>query len=147
MSTLRQALYGVALLAALGLLIWAQEGRVTTAEARLETAQNTAQEAGARAGRSDARASALNQALSSERTAQAKLRTEQSALRLALAQRQSTIEDLKRENEQYRTWAAGLLPDAARGLYERPAITGAAGYRDWLSGRGAVRPAPGGATQ
>jgi len=92
-------------------------------------------------------ASALATRLTAERTAQAGLRTTQDELRAELARRHSQIEDLKRENQELRDWAAQPLPAAARRLRERPAIAGADAYRDWLSGRGAVPPAGDGAGQ
>lgn len=79
--------------------------------------------------------------LAAERSAQAKLRTTQDILRAELARRHSQIEDLKHENQELRDWAAQPLPAAARRLRERPALTGADAYQDWLSGRGAVPPA------
>lgn len=79
--------------------------------------------------------------LAAERSAQARLRTTQDSLRAELARRHSQIEDLKHENQELRDWAAQPLPAAARRLRERPALTGADAYQDWLSGRGAVPPA------
>lgn len=76
--------------------------------------------------------------LAAERSAQARLRTTQDSLRAELARRHSQIEDLKHENQELRDWAAQPLPAAARRLRERPALTGADAYQDWLSGRGAV---------
>jgi LysB family phage lysis regulatory protein len=62
-----------------------------------------------------------------------------------LHQRQNRIEELKRENEYLRLWADTLLPSDVVRLRERPAITGGAAYREWLSKgdtvpRGKVRP-------
>jgi LysB family phage lysis regulatory protein len=82
----------------------------------------------------------LAAALAKERSAQARLRTTQDSLRAELARRHSQIEDLKHENQELRDWAAQPLPTAARRLRERPALTGADAYQDWLSGRGAVPP-------
>ncbi|ACO79897.1 Phage P2 LysB-like protein [Azotobacter vinelandii CA] len=90
-------------------------------------------------------ANSLADELAKERTAQAKLRTTQNALRNELARRRTQIEELKHENQELREWAAQPLPAAARRLRERPALTGADAYRDWLSGRGAVPPAGDGA--
>lgn len=83
----------------------------------------------------------LKQSLEEERTAQADLRKQQDQLRQGLAARNQKIQELTRENDELREWAAQLLPDAARRLRERPAITGAGGYRDWLSSRDALQPA------
>ncbi len=139
MSTLRQALYGLALLGALALLIWVQETRIDVAEGKTERAQNAAKTARDDADRNLKTANTLADTLKQERENQGALRTQQDLLRQGLAKRKRTIEELKRENSELREWATQLLPDAARRLRERPAITGAAAYRDWLSGRGAVR--------
>lgn len=138
MSTLRQALYGVALLGALALLIWGQQQRIITAESQTDLAKSAAKTARDDADRNLATANTLTVTLKQERENQSALRAQQDQLRLALAKRARTIEELKRENDELRDWAAQPLPDVARRLRERPALTGAAAYRDWLSGRGAV---------
>ena len=81
------------------------------------------------------------------REAQASLRTQQDQLRQGLANRERTIEALKRENTELRDWAAKPLPAAARRLRERPALAGADAYRQWLSGRSAVPSAGDGTRQ
>lgn len=141
MSTLRQALYGIALLVALALLIWGQQQRIDVAESQTELANATAKTAREDADRNLATANTLTDTLKQERAIQSALRTQQDLLRQGLAKRERTIEELKRENTELRDWAAQPLPDAARRLRERPAVTGAAAYRDWLSGRSAVPPA------
>ncbi|TKJ63964.1 peptidase [Pseudomonas sp. CFBP13506] len=141
MSILRQALYGIALLSALGLLIWAQETRIGVAEGKTERAQDAAKTARDDADRNLKTANTLTDTLKKERDAQSNLRAQQNQLRHSLAKRERTIEELKRENDELRKWADQPLPDAARRLRERPALTGAAAYRDWLSGRSAVPPA------
>jgi LysB family phage lysis regulatory protein len=60
--------------------------------------------------------------------------------RALLHQRQNRIEELKRENEDLRRWADTLLPPDVVRLRERPAITGGAAYREWLSKGDAVPP-------
>jgi LysB family phage lysis regulatory protein len=140
-STLRQALLGVALLAALGLLIWSQELRISGAINDTRLAEQDASRAREQAERNLANANALHDTLQQERNAQTTLRAQQDQLRQGLAKRELTIEALKRENVDVRNWAAQPLPDAARRLRERPALTGADAYRQWLSGRGAVHAA------
>ncbi|WP_448694548.1 Rz-like lysis system protein LysB [Pseudomonas moraviensis] len=140
MSTLRQALYGVALLASIALLIWGQFQRIEVADTKVKLADQAASTARDRATRSEETAAQLKTSLQEERAAQAKLRGVQDQLRQGLAARERTIEDLKRENAELRLWADQPLPDAARRVRQRPAITGAAAYRDWLSGRGALHP-------
>lgn len=141
MSTLRQALYGLALLGALALLIWVQETRIDVAEGKAERAQDATKTAREDADRNLKTANTLTDTLKQERDAQNLLRSQQDQLRLGLAKRERTIKELKLENDELRKWADQPLPDAARRLRERPALTGAAAYRDWLSGRGAVPPA------
>ena len=141
MSTLRQALYGIALLGALALLIWGQQQRINTAQSQADLAKSAAKTARDDADRNLATATTLTATLKQERENQSALRAQQDQLRQALAKRARTIEELKRENDELRDWAAQPLPDVARRLRERPALTGAAAYRDWLSGRGAVPPA------
>ncbi|MDD0986599.1 Rz-like lysis system protein LysB [Pseudomonas shahriarae] len=138
MSTLRQALYGVALLGALALLIWGQQQRINVAEGNTELAKAAALAARADADRNLTTVNTLTNTLKQERNAQSALRTQQDQLRQGLAKRERTIEELKLENAELRTWATQPLPDVARRLRERPALTGADAYRQWMSGRGAV---------
>jgi len=137
-SLLRQALLGVALPAALGLLIWSQELRISGANKDTQLAEQDASRAKEQAERNLANANALRDTLQQERNAQTSLRAQQDQLRQGLAKRELTIEALKRENADLRKWADQPLPDAARRLRERPAFTGADAYRQWLSGRGAM---------
>ncbi|APC15099.1 peptidase [Pseudomonas frederiksbergensis] len=141
MTTLRQALYGMTLLGALALLIWGQEQRIAVADKNAELATKDARTAREEAGRNLATANALRTILQRERDAQAALRTQQDLLRQGLAKRERMIEALKLENAELQEWAAQPLPDVARRLRERPALTGADAYRQWLSGRGALHPA------
>lgn len=138
MSTLRQTLYGIALLGALALLIWGQQQRINVAEGNTELAKAAAEAARADADRNLTTANTLTNTLKHERDAQSALRTQQDKLRQGLAKRERTIEELKLENDELRTWATQPLPDVARRLRERPALTGADAYHQWMSGRGAV---------
>jgi len=141
MSTLRQALYGIALLSALALLIWGQQQRINSAVSAKALAEQNTRTAREDAERNLSTAHTLRDTLQRERIAQQQLRGQQEQLRQGLAQRGQQIEALKRENSELRDWATQPLPDAARRLRERPALTGADAYRQWLSGRGAVQPA------
>ncbi|NWD70775.1 LysB family phage lysis regulatory protein [Pseudomonas gingeri] len=138
MSTLRQALYGIALLGALALLLWGQSHRIKVADGATALAQHNAASAREDSARNLATATVLQNALQQERDAQTLLRTQQSQLRQGLAQRDQRIEALIRENTELRDWANQPLPDTARRLRQRPALTGADAYRQWLSGSGAV---------
>ncbi|AKP35129.1 Rz-like lysis system protein LysB [Yersinia aleksiciae] len=65
--------------------------------------------------------------------AQAQLRQQVASADQLLAQRNSQLKRLYRENETLRRWADTLLPDDIIRLRQRPALTGAADYRQWLS--------------
>ncbi|EPF0538146.1 Rz-like lysis system protein LysB [Yersinia enterocolitica] len=78
--------------------------------------------------------------------AQAQLRQQVASTDQLLAQRNSQIKRLYRENETLRRWADAPLPDDIIRLRRRPAITGAADYRQWLSESGAVPISGSGAT-
>ncbi|MOA02687.1 Rz-like lysis system protein LysB [Lelliottia amnigena] len=64
-----------------------------------------------------------------------------------LRNRQHRIEELKRENEDLRRWADTPLPADIIRLRERPALTGGAAYRQWLSESDAVQSGPVSAAQ
>lgn len=87
MNTLRQALYGLALLGALVLLIWVQETRIDVAEGKTEQAQDAAKTARDEANRNLKTANTLADSLKQERNAQGTLRAQQDQLRQSLATR------------------------------------------------------------
>ena len=138
MSSLRKALYGLALLCALALFVWGQQQRIAVATQATALAQQDAKTAREEAARNLTNANTLQNTLDQERQAQSQLRSLHDQLRQGLTLREQQIEVLKRENTVLRNWAAQSLPDVARRLRERPALTGADAYRQWLSGRGAV---------
>ena len=138
MSTLRQVLYGIALLCALALFVWGQQQRIAVATQATALAQQDAKTAREEAARNLTNANTLQNTLNQERQAQSQLRSLHDQLRQGLTLREQQIEVLKRENTVLRNWAAQSLPDVARRLRERPALTGADAYRQWLSDRGAV---------
>lgn len=137
----------LALVAALGLLVWHQQTRIDAEQAGKELAVERAEQAEQTAAQHQANADTLAATLATERDAQAQLQTRTDELRTLLAARQRDIEELTRENQELRDWAGQSLPAAARRLRERPALTGADAYRDWLSRRDAVRAASDGAGQ
>ncbi|EBU8433861.1 LysB family phage lysis regulatory protein [Salmonella enterica] len=71
---------------------------------------------------------------------QARLYAEAEQTSALLRQRQYRIEELKRENEDLRRWADTPLPADIIRLRKRPAFTGGAAYREWLSQSDAVPP-------
>lgn len=117
-----------------GQFLDANEAKTKRLEEQLETAQTTAE-------RNLANTNELIATLTAVRDGQAKLLTLQGELRTGLAKREQQIEDLKHEIKELQEWADRPLPDAARRLRQRPAITGADAYRQWLSSGGAVHPA------
>ena len=88
MSTLRQALYGIALLGVLVLLIWAQETRIDVAEGETKRAQDAAKTARDDADRNLKTANTLTDTLKQERDAQSNLRAQQDQVRQSLAKRE-----------------------------------------------------------
>ena len=42
---------------------------------------------------------------------------------------------LEQDNDEIRMWAGTRLPDPVMRMHQRPALSGAAGYRKWLSSR------------
>lgn len=138
MNTLSQTLYWLALLGALALFIWGQQQRVAVAKQATAIAQQDAKTAREDAARNLITATTLRNTLSQERQAQSQLLSLHDQLRQGLVRREQQIEVLKRENTVLRDWAAQPLPDVARRLRKRPALTGADAYRQWLPGGGAV---------
>ena len=137
----------IALVAALALLIWHQQTRIDAAQSGKELAVERAEQAEQTAAQHQANAGTLAATLATERAAQTTLQTRTTELRTLLAARQQEIEELTRENQELRDWADQPLPAAARRLRERPALSGADAYRDWLSRRDAVHAASDGAGQ
>ena len=140
MTTLRQALYGAALLGALALLLWGNHQRSEAEQGRTALALEKLATVTARVERDATTITTLRTTLEDERQAQASLQQTGQDLRRELDVRKQQIKELKRENAELRAWAAAQLPAAARRLRQRPAVTGAAAYRDWLSGRNALHP-------
>lgn len=86
----------------------------------------------------DAMASVISRQLADAKQAgadQRALRERVDAARGQLASQEETLRRLERENHTLRQWADAPLPDLYRRLYQRPAFTGAAGYREWLRTR------------
>ncbi len=140
MSALRQVLYGLALLAALGLFAFAQQQRLARAESEAHLAIQGQQQAEQRGERQQLTIATLESHLQRERRAQTDLRQLQARLQQGLADRERTIENLKRENRDLQHWADQPLPPPAHRLRQRPALTGAAAYHQWLSGSTALHP-------
>ena len=140
MTTLRQALCGGALLGALALLLWGTYQRSEAEQGRTALAQEKLDTVNARVERDTTTITTLRTNLADERQAQATLQQTGQDLRRELDVRKQQIKELKRENAELREWAATQLPATARRLRQRPAITGADAYRDWLSGSNTLHP-------
>ncbi len=147
MTIARQLLYGLALAGALCLLIWVQQQRIEAAQTRADLASERLQTAQQRNARQAATISRLAGEVATQRLDQQALQQTIADLHQAHATDQLKKKERRREDPTHATWAAQPLPDAARRLHQRPAITGAAGYRQWLSGRDALHAGPGGADQ
>ena len=142
MTTIRQAVYGIALLVALSLLMWgyhqrskAEQGRTALAEQRLATVTERSQ-------RQAATIIRMGAELASQQLAQESLQAAIADLRQATVKDHQQKQETRRNDPQFRDWGAQPLPDAARRLHQRPAFTGADGYRQWLSGRHALHAEP-----
>ncbi|MGF6590706.1 hypothetical protein HFV04_017140 [Pseudomonas sp. BIGb0427] len=147
MNTLRQIGLAVAAAAVLALLFWGQHQRLQVEKARSANAEDRLQTVTERSNRQAATIVSLGAEVQAERSAQASLRATQNQLRQSLADSLNQIQELEHENDELRDWSRQPLPAVARRLRERPAITGAAGYRAWLSSRGALQPAAGEASR
>ncbi len=147
MTIARQLLYGLALVAALCLLIWMQQQRIDTAQAQADRATERLQTTQQRNARQAATITRLTGEVATQRLDQFALQQALGDLRQAHATDQLKKKERRREDPTHATWAAQPLPDAARRLHQRPAITGGAGYRQWLSSRDALHAGPGGAGQ
>lgn len=144
---LRTGLLALALLAAGAAALWGweQQHQVATAKEASKRLEDQLSRTQQERDQNLAIANQLKSELARERDSQAKLLALQGELRQGLAKRERVIEVLKHENQQLREWADQPLPDAARRLRERPALTGADAYRQWLSGSRPVSAAGDGA--
>lgn len=133
----------VALLVAVNL----QTQRIDAANARADLAAEHLQTARQRNANQAATINRLTGEVAAQRLDQQALQLTIADLRQAQATDQLKKKERRREDQTHATWAAQPLPDAARRLHQRPAITGAAGYRQWLSSRDALHAGPGGAGQ
>lgn len=133
----------VALLVALNI----QAQWIDAANARADLAADRLQTAQQRNANQAATITRLTGEVAAQRLDQLALQQTIADLHQAHATDQLKKKERRREDPTHATWAAQPLPDAARRLHQRPAITGAAGYRQWLSGRDALHAEPGSAEQ
>jgi len=146
-TALRQTLYGLALLGALALLLWSTYQQHQAASARAERDADritTLQQRNTRQANAIIR---MGNELAAQRAAQQGLQTAQADVRQQHATSHLQKQETRRNDQTFADWGRQPLPAAARRLHERPALTGASGYRDWLSRRNALQPAASGATE
>lgn len=124
-----------------------QAQRIDAANARTDLATERLKTAKQRNANQAATITRLSGEVATQRLDQLSLQQTLSDLRQAHATDQLKKKERRREDPTHATWAAQPLPDAARRLHQRPAITGADGYRQWLSSRDALHAGPGGAGQ
>ena len=90
---------------------------------------------------------ALQANLADKIVAHEQLAQQQHRLQTQLSKRQQQIRRLQRENDHYRHWATTDLPAAVKRLRQRPAISGADQYQQWLSHTQTLLPASDSARQ
>ncbi len=132
----------VALLVALNI----QAQRLDAANARADLATERLQTANERNTRQAQTIARLTGEVATQRLAQLSLQQTTTAVRQEHATDQVQKKEQRREDPPHANWAAQPLPAAARRLHQRPAITGADGYRQWLSNRHALHAQPSGAS-
>lgn len=145
MTTLRQSLYGLALLGALALLLWSTYQQHQAAEARADRDAQLIDQLKQRSARQANAIIRMGSEIAAQRAAQQGLQTAQADVRQQHATSQLKKQETRRNDPSFSDWGRQPLPDAARRLHERPALTGADAYRTWLSRRNALQPAASGA--
>ncbi|MFI7864479.1 DUF2570 domain-containing protein [Ectopseudomonas khazarica] len=147
MTTLRQALYGGALIGALGLLLWGTYQQSQAASARAERDAQLIDQLKQRSARQAASIVRMGNEMAAQRLAQQSMQTAQAGVRGQHAASQIQKQEISRNDPSFSDWGRQPLPGAARRLHERPALTGADAYRAWLSRRNALQPAAGSAAE
>lgn len=127
----------IVLLAAIGWQSW----RLGTAHQKINTQQAAIKYQGEQLAQKNSQLIALNILTQTNSREQMRLYAAAENTNALLHTRQRRIEELTRENEAFRRWAAAALPDAVIRLRQRPAITGGQSYREWLSQNNALPPA------
>ncbi|EGT4441745.1 LysB family phage lysis regulatory protein [Cronobacter sakazakii] len=117
-----------------------QTWRLDRAEQQSRNQKNALTALEAKLNQKNSQLIALNILTQTNRREQTRLYAAAEETRALLQARQRHIEDLTRDNEEYRRWAAAPLPAVAVRLRQRPAITGGQSYRDWLSQNNALPP-------
>lgn len=134
-----RALVAVLLMAVAAMCV--QTWRLDRAEQANRSQKNALAALEAKLNQKNSQLIALNILTQTNSREQTRLYAAAEETRALLQTRQRHIEELTRENEAYRRWAAAPLPAVAVRLRQRPAITGGQSYRDWLSQNNALPPA------
>ncbi|KJH82846.1 hypothetical protein UF78_08345 [Stutzerimonas stutzeri] len=124
-----------------------QAQRIDAESARADLATERQQTLEQRNERQAATIVRLGGEVATQRADQLSLQQTTSDLHQAHATDQLKKKERQRHDPPLQSWADQPLPDAARRLHQRPTITGAAGYRQWLSSRDALHAQPGSAGQ
>lgn len=124
------------IIAALGLQSW----RLNTARHTIEKQGNALETKVRELAKKNSQLISLSILTETNSRAQMRLYATAEQTTALLRHRQHRIEELKRENEDLRRWADTPLPADIIRLRERPALTGGAAYREWLSQSDAVQP-------
>ncbi|EXU75986.1 hypothetical protein BG55_07945 [Erwinia mallotivora] len=119
----------VLLLAVIGVQSW----RLSNAHNTISTQQTTIAGQGKKLSQKNGQLIALKILTQTNSQAQTQLYAAAEQNGKLLRDRQRTIEELKRENEDFRRWSDARLPDAVIRLRQRPALAGGGAYRQWLS--------------
>lgn len=133
----------IVVMAALGVQSW----RLGTAHSRIDTQATTIASQGKKLSQKNGQLIALNILTQTSSRAQTQLYAAAEQNGKLLRDRQRTIEELKRENEDLRRWADTPLPDPVVRLRQRPALAGGESYREWLSQNHPLPAGPGRAAQ
>jgi LysB family phage lysis regulatory protein len=141
MTPLRQLGYGIALFIALGLLAWGQYQQGQAVKTRESLAAERIEQLNQRNARQAAAIVRIGSELAAQRSAQQGLQTAKADVRQQHATRYIQKQEIRRNDPSFSDWSSQPLPGAARRLHERPGLTGAHGYREWLSRRNALQPA------
>ena len=124
------------MIAALGVQSW----RLSTAHNKIDAQGKELAAQGKKLSQKNGQLIALNILTQSSSRAQTQLYATAEQNGTLLRDRQRTIEELKRENDELRHWADANLPDPVIRLHQRPALTGGQSYREWLSANHPVPP-------
>lgn len=124
------------LIAALGVQSW----RLSNAHTQIDAQVKDLAAQGKKLSQKSSQLLALNILTQTSNRAQTQLYASAEQNGTLLRDRQRTIEELKRENDELRRWADTDLPDSVIRLRQRPALTGGESYREWLSQNHPVPP-------